>query len=509
MRNANRILLASVAIALVSGQQALAAPHVSQPIQLAQAGDQVVPQDAVAAAEAKVKAAREALQKAMASHQGVKEARQALRAAQKELNDARALAHRQPATGDQPPAAENAAPLPEPAPAPAAEGQKRRPRPPTDEAKTPAPKEAPPEQAKAPPPPKVAPAEQVQDQPAANPAPQGFANGQPQKFDPTLLKKPHPRFGETPKADTNVQLPKAEAQIPKGGEINAGAGRVIVKEDNGQVTIRHDDTDRFRRMGGNANVQTARDGTTTTTINRPGGVQVVTVKDSDGNILQRYRKDANGRIEVLIGQAEPQRDSRKPPPPPKPVAPTATFDFHIQLPPLRLNIPRDQYVVESSRASRQQITQAFEAPPVERVERPYTLEEIRRSDRIRDKVRRVDFDTVTFEFGSAVLPDDQIPQMQAVGEAMQTVLERDPDQVFLIEGHTDAVGSDLANLALSDRRAETVAEILTYYFSIPPENLVTQGYGESFLKVPTTGPERENRRVAFRNITPLMRLGNR
>jgi outer membrane protein OmpA-like peptidoglycan-associated protein len=30
-------------------------------------------------------------------------------------------------------------------------------------------------------------------------------------------------------------------------------------------------------------------------------------------------------------------------------------------------------------------------------------------------------------------------------------------QVFLIEGHTDAVGSNLGNFSLSDRRAESVA----------------------------------------------------
>jgi len=114
---------------------------------------------------------------------------------------------------------------------------------------------------------------------------------------------------------------------------------------------------------------------------------------------------------------------------------------------------------------------------------------------------------VTFEFGSAVLPDDQIAQVQSVGEAIRNVLAADPSQVFLVEGHTDAVGSDIANLALSDRRAETVAEILTYYFGIPAENMVTQGYGEQYLKVPTTAPERQNRRVAFRNITPLMRIG--
>ena len=76
--------------------------------------------------------------------------------------------------------------------------------------------------------------------------------------------------------------------------------------------------------------------------------------------------------------------------------------------------------------------------------------------------------------------------------------------MFLIEGHTDAVGSDEDNLSLSDRRAESVATVLSEQFDVPPENLVTQGYGEEFLKVPTEAAERLNRRVAVRRITPLM-----
>jgi outer membrane protein OmpA-like peptidoglycan-associated protein len=75
----------------------------------------------------------------------------------------------------------------------------------------------------------------------------------------------------------------------------------------------------------------------------------------------------------------------------------------------------------------------------------------------------------------------------------------------LIEGHTDAVGSDLDNLTLSDRRAETVATILTETFEVPAENLTTQGYGEQYLKIDTQEPERENRRVTIRRITPLLR----
>lgn len=75
---------------------------------------------------------------------------------------------------------------------------------------------------------------------------------------------------------------------------------------------------------------------------------------------------------------------------------------------------------------------------------------------------------------------------------------------MLIEGNTDAVRNDVDNLSLSNRRAESIAVALTNQFAIPPENLTTQGYGKQFLKVPTDGPERGNRRVAVRRITPLL-----
>ena len=83
-------------------------------------------------------------------------------------------------------------------------------------------------------------------------------------------------------------------------------------------------------------------------------------------------------------------------------------------------------------------------------------------------------------------------------------MQRNPAEVFLIEGHTDAVGNDVDNLSLSDRRAESVAVVLTNQFGVPPENLTSQGYGKQFLKIPTPAPERANRRVAVRRITPLL-----
>jgi outer membrane protein OmpA-like peptidoglycan-associated protein/capsular polysaccharide biosynthesis protein len=179
----------------------------------------------------------------------------------------------------------------------------------------------------------------------------------------------------------------------------------------------------------------------------------------------------------------------------------------VELPPLRIEIPREQYIVETRRADRRAIRQALMAPPVEQVERVYALEEVRASERLRDKLRRVDLDTITFEFGSAAISPSQFDALTEIGEVLESILDENPDELFLIEGHTDAVGSDYANLLLSDRRAEAVAVMLSSNFDIPPENLITQGYGEQFLKSTRRHPERENRRVAIRRITELVRAG--
>jgi len=146
----------------------------------------------------------------------------------------------------------------------------------------------------------------------------------------------------------------------------------------------------------------------------------------------------------------------------------------------------------------------FEQPPVDQIRRTYSIDEVKHSARIRDSVRRVDLDTINFEFGSDTIAESEVDALRGVAEAMERILDQNPAETFLIEGHTDAVGSDLANLALSDRRADSVASALTNVFDIPPENLVTQGYGEQYLKIDTQAPERENRRVAIRRITPLV-----
>jgi outer membrane protein OmpA-like peptidoglycan-associated protein len=91
-----------------------------------------------------------------------------------------------------------------------------------------------------------------------------------------------------------------------------------------------------------------------------------------------------------------------------------------------------------------------------------------------------------------------------VGRLMERLIEQNPREVFLVEGHTDATGPAAYNLGLSDRRAESVALALTEFFDVPPENLVIQGYGERYLRIPTLEAEERNRRVVIRRVTPLM-----
>jgi outer membrane protein OmpA-like peptidoglycan-associated protein len=206
---------------------------------------------------------------------------------------------------------------------------------------------------------------------------------------------------------------------------------------------------------------------------------------------------------------ERHRDDRRGPPPREIIEDGPLFGDREVAPPPGYRDERRPYrpnnrFIDGGRATERQIEDTFRAAPVQRIDRGYSVNEIRRDPRVRDMVRRVDIDTVTFDFGSARVPDDQVGKLRSIARAIGRVVDRNPNAVFLIEGHTDAVGTDIANLDLSDLRAASVAGILSDYFGIPRDALVSQGYGERYLKIQTEAPERQNRRVTIRNITPLL-----
>ena len=177
------------------------------------------------------------------------------------------------------------------------------------------------------------------------------------------------------------------------------------------------------------------------------------------------------------------------------------------LPPPMIRIPHNRYIVDADEASPDVIYDTMMAPPVERIERRYSLDEIRYSPAVRQRMPSIDVNTINFETGSWEIPPDQAAKLQVIADGLNRAIQRNPRAVFLIEGHTDAVGNDVDNLSLSDRRAQSAADLLTQQFDVPAENLTSQGYGEQYLKEQTDGPSAINRRVTIRNITPLLNGG--
>lgn len=330
----------------------------------------------------------------------------------------------------------------------------------------------------------LAPAQQA----PARIAPQQAAPATTQPLDPSRVRIEDLRGQRRERRDGNRVI------------IEEPGNRTIIREGN-QVIIRSDETERFRRTYRDADIRTERRGAgeEVTIVRRPDGSEIVTVRDEYGNLIRRSRREAAGREVVLI---ENRRGDRRP------TGYGYSEEEVVRLPPPVVRIPREEYIVDVEDASQEDLVEAFTAPPVDRIERSYTLDEVRRSQPLRERMRRVDVDTVTFEFGSWELAGDQAGALTGIAQAIRSALSRNPNEIFLIEGHTDAVGADEDNLTLSDRRAETVATILTERFQIPAENLTTQGYGEQYLKVDTQTPERQNRRVAMRRITPLLQGQN-
>jgi outer membrane protein OmpA-like peptidoglycan-associated protein len=144
------------------------------------------------------------------------------------------------------------------------------------------------------------------------------------------------------------------------------------------------------------------------------------------------------------------------------------------------------------------------AAPRRQVQRRYSIEDIEDEPELREVMPGVEIDTIKFGFNEAFVREEEIDNLDRIAEAIEKILAARPGEVFLIEGHTDAVGSDGYNLALSRQRALAVKEALTTYYVIPADNLETIGYGERYLKIPTDEPEQENRRVGLRRVTPLV-----
>lgn len=101
---------------------------------------------------------------------------------------------------------------------------------------------------------------------------------------------------------------------------------------------------------------------------------------------------------------------------------------------------------------------------------------------------------IYFEFKSADISPQSRPEIKRLAQALMS-----PElstRAFVLEGHTDAVGSPEANRVLSRRRAEAVRDYLSEFYDIDPSRLQVAGHGEDALRDPANPNSCVNRRVA-------------
>ncbi len=150
------------------------------------------------------------------------------------------------------------------------------------------------------------------------------------------------------------------------------------------------------------------------------------------------------------------------------------------------------------------IERVLVAPPRKKPTKRYTLEDIEAKPQVRNSLSSIEVDTIRFGFNEAFVREEEVDSLDKIASVIERVLKKYPREVFLIEGHTDAVGSDAYNAKLSKGRAEAVKKALTSFYIIPAKNLKTVGLGERYLKIPTADAEQENRRVSISRATALI-----
>ncbi|WP_151719270.1 OmpA family protein [Gemmobacter serpentinus] len=274
------------------------------------------------------------------------------------------------------------------------------------------------------------------------------------------------------------------ALMKNGDRVVSNSGdRVVVDRGDGRYVVLKDDDTLLRQPGTDVETESFVDGSTRTTVYRADGSRVITVRDAAGRVLQRVAVDRAGRETLLIDDLA--REVRP-----------------VDVTTLPRAVPRQVSVSSSDQDAA--LRAALARAQTEELGQSFTLQQIRDYPQVRALAPTIDVENIGFASGSAAIDPAEARKLSALGTFMADTIRANPAEMFLVEGHTDAVGDAAMNLALSDRRAESLALALTEYFGVPPENMVVQGYGEGELLIPTEAAEVQNRRTVVRMISPLL-----
>ena len=102
-----------------------------------------------------------------------------------------------------------------------------------------------------------------------------------------------------------------------------------------------------------------------------------------------------------------------------------------------------------------------------------------------------------FEYGSDQLAEGAKVSLMKLG----FLIQKNPDSLFIIEGHTDSFGSEQFNLQLSQRRAQAVVDWLVDSLRLTTDRIQAVGMGKSKLLANPNGSIEEqglNRRVEIK-----------
>ncbi len=270
--------------------------------------------------------------------------------------------------------------------------------------------------------------------------------------------------------------------LKNGDEVLSRSGDRVVVERDGELRVLKNDDALLRQPGNDVQTETFNDGSTRTIVTKPDSSQIITVRSADGTVLRRVSVSPQGEEVTLFDDTQIEREI-----------------VVSELPQIR------DTSQQASASGEDDLRRALLAEQSARRGDAFSLRQVRDVPQVRAMAPQIELDAVRFESGSAAIAPEQARSLARIGNTLRDLIDEDPRTVLLVEGHTDAVGDATYNLALSDRRAETVALALTEYFDVPAENLIVQGYGESDLKVQTLTAEQANRRAVVRNITGLLR----
>jgi len=106
---------------------------------------------------------------------------------------------------------------------------------------------------------------------------------------------------------------------------------------------------------------------------------------------------------------------------------------------------------------------------------------------------------IYFDFASARIREESEPVLKEIAD----VMTKNPTWRLMVEGHTDNIGGDEANLLLSQRRSAEVRRSLSERYKIAPTRLESAGLGE-------TKPKATNETVEGRALNrrvELVRIG--